>query len=177
MFAALLLCLLHARHYEVCRKPKFLMPGLRNEARAARSLRPRRAATPHSYIYDSELVTAVTLIIFSLCPPQAPGRSPSCRWLRLCCYASVLTLCFAALLLCFLFCFRTLSVESHAPVEYLPGTQPKGQKQLSHKCVRRMSKHIYGIAVLIRLVVPQKYQNGVRAPSPGRAAGGSASKP
>ena len=37
--------------------------------------------------------------------------------------------------------------------------------------------YIYGIAVLIiRLVVPQKYQNGVRDPSPGRAAGGSASK-
>ncbi len=83
----------------------------------------------------------------------------------------------AALLLLFLFCFRTISVESHGPVEYLSGTQPKGQKQLSHKCVRRMSKHIYGIAVLTRLVVPQTYQNGVRDPSPGRAAGGSASKP
>ena len=40
MIAALMLCLLHARHYEVCRKPKFLVPGLRTDARAARSLRP-----------------------------------------------------------------------------------------------------------------------------------------
>ena len=32
------------RHYEVCRKQKFLVPGLRNEARAARSLPKRRAA-------------------------------------------------------------------------------------------------------------------------------------
>ena len=39
VFAVLLLCLLHDRHYEVCRKQKFLMPGLRNEARAARTSR------------------------------------------------------------------------------------------------------------------------------------------
>ncbi|MDE7355431.1 MAG: hypothetical protein K2N21_01475, partial [Rikenellaceae bacterium] len=88
-------------------------------------------------MYGGELVAAVMLVIFSLCPPQAPGRSPLCLWLRLSAYV-----CRPAVMLSVL--LPRFSVEVMAHVEYLSGTQPKGQKQLSHKCVRRMSKHIYG---------------------------------
>ena len=51
-----------------------------------------------SNMYGGELGAAVMLVIFTLCPPQAPRRSPLCRWLRLCglwlqrcCYACCMT--------------------------------------------------------------------------------------
>ena len=73
--------------------------------------------------------------------------------------------------------FHTLSAERSWPILNIILAQTSWAKNVkSDKGVRPESKHLYLILRTSSLVVPQKYQNGVRDPSPGRAAGGSARK-